>query len=395
MFETALSESGDLGSPQVCSPPKDSAIVNRSSLRIAMVSARCFPLMGGIETHIYEVSSRLAARGHKMTLLTTDPSGRLPIEEMHGETHIIRVKAWPAQSDYYLAPAIYRHISSGNYDLVHIQGCHTFVPPLGMLAAIRKRIPFIVSFHSGGHSSPIRNAVRGIQWGSLAPLFRQAALHVGVSNFEADFFSKKMRVPRSKFVVIPNGAELPQVRPIDQPKEGRLIVSIGRLERYKGHHRAIEAMQKLQWRFPDVSLKILGSGPYEGELRTLVKKLRLEKRVTITSVPPAERQGLATQLSAADLVVLLSEYEAHPVAVMEALSLGRKVLTSNTSGFIELAQRGLIKTVQLASTPIEIAAAMADALDAPDPCSNFTLPSWADCADGLDEAYQRVMRFAK
>ena len=94
-------------------------------------------------------------------------------------------------------------------------------------------------------------------------------------------------------------------------------------------------------------------------------------------------------------MVLLSEYEAHPVAVMEALSLGRKVLTSDTSGFIELAQRGLIKTVQLASTPIEIAAAMADALDAPDPCSNFTLPSWADCADGLDEAYQRVMRFAK
>ena len=360
-----------------------------------MVSARCFPLMGGIETHIYEVSSRLAAKGHNITLLTTDPSGRLPAEEMHGGAHIIRVKAWPARSDYYLAPAIYGHISSGNYDLVHIQGCHTLVPPLGMLAAIRKRIPFIVSFHSGGHSSRIRNAVRGMQWSSLAPLFRQAALHVGVSDFEADFFSEKMRVPRSKFAVIPNGAELPQVRPSDQSKEGRLIVSIGRLERYKGHHRAIEAMQKLQWRFPDVRLKILGSGPYEAELRRQVKKLRLEKRVTITSIPPAERQGLATLLSAADLVVLLSEYEAHPVAVMEALSLGRKVLTSNTSGFIELAQRGLIKTVQLTSTSIEIAAAMADALNAPDPRFNFALPSWADCADRLDEAYHGVMRLAK
>jgi len=54
---------------------------------------------------------------------------------------------------------------------------------------------------------------------------------------------------------------------------------------------------------------------------------------------------MASVLSTADLVVLLSEYEAHPVAVMEALALGRRVLTSDTSGFAELAQKGLTQTV--------------------------------------------------
>lgn len=50
-------------------------------LRIAMVAARCFPFMGGIELHIHEVAPRLAALGHDLTLLTTDPVGNLPREE--------------------------------------------------------------------------------------------------------------------------------------------------------------------------------------------------------------------------------------------------------------------------------------------------------------------------
>ncbi|MFN8528578.1 MAG: hypothetical protein U0670_08200 [Anaerolineae bacterium] len=36
-------------------------------------------------------------------------------------------------------------------------------------------------------------------------------------------------------------------------------------------------------------------------------------------------------LARASLVVLFSEYEAHPVAVMEALSLRRPVLVADTS----------------------------------------------------------------
>jgi glycosyltransferase involved in cell wall biosynthesis len=44
-------------------------------------------------------------------------------------------------------------------------------------------------------------------------------------------------------------------------------VSCGRLERYKGHHRVIEALPLVQQTVPDATLHILGSGPYEKELR--------------------------------------------------------------------------------------------------------------------------------
>ena len=366
---------------------------NPAPLRIAMVAARCFPFMGGIELHIHEVSPRLAAMGHDLTVITTDPLGNLPREEVLAGVRIVRVRAWPSIEDYYLAPAIYNKIVKCNFDLVHIQGCHTFVPPVGMLAAIRKRVPFAVTFHSGGHSSPFRKAIRNIQWKTLAPLVRQASAHIGVSEFEAEFFSAKIGVPRSKFTVVPNGAQLPEVSPSQGvPKDGRLIVSIGRLERYKGHHRAIEAVHELQSRCPDVRLRVLGSGPYERELRQLVERLGLGRSVAIGSIPPAERHRLATLLTASDLVVLLSEYEAHPVAIMEALSLGRKVLTSDTSGFRELADRGLIRTVSLKSSPAEIAAAMADALDAPSRPVEFSLPNWDDCAGKLDEIYRNVAR---
>ncbi len=37
-----------------------------------MVSANAFPLMGGIEMHVHEVSRRLSAAGVDVTVLTTD-----------------------------------------------------------------------------------------------------------------------------------------------------------------------------------------------------------------------------------------------------------------------------------------------------------------------------------
>jgi len=58
---------------------------------------------------------------------------------------------------------------------------------------------------------------------------------------------------------------------------------------------------------------------------------------------------MAEMLSQAMLVALLSEYEAHPVAVMEALALRRPVLVADTSGMRELAEQGFARSVSLDS----------------------------------------------
>jgi glycosyltransferase involved in cell wall biosynthesis len=132
-------------------------------LKILMVTPRYFPLMGGVETHVYEVARRLAARGVDVTVLTTDPTGELAARETSEGVSIIRVRAYPPSTDFYVAPAIYKIVSEGDWDVVHCQGFHTFVPPIAMLAAQRAGIPYMLSFHSGGHSSGLRHSIRGLQ----------------------------------------------------------------------------------------------------------------------------------------------------------------------------------------------------------------------------------------
>ncbi|RWH78909.1 MAG: glycosyltransferase family 1 protein [Mesorhizobium sp.] len=359
-------------------------------MRILMVAARCYPLIGGIETHIQEVGPRLVARSHAVDVLTTDPSGELPVEEDVRGMRVRRVRAWPRELDLYAAPGIYTAIRRGVWDLIHFQGYNSFVAPIGLLAAVRGDLPFILTFHSGGHSSRLRNAVRGTQHALLRPLVARAARLIGVSEFEADFFSVRMGVPRERFVVIPNGAAMPVASPGVQV-DPHLIVSGGRLERYKGHHRAIAALPELIRRVPDVRLHIVGTGPYEGELRRLVATLGLEKRVTIAGIPGSERQKMADLLASAALFVLFSEYEAHPIAVMEALSLRRPVLVSDTSGLRELAANGLCRAIPCNADPGELAAAMAEELEAHREVPDLALPDWDACAQALSDVYCDVL----
>jgi glycosyltransferase involved in cell wall biosynthesis len=359
-------------------------------MRILMVAARCYPLMGGIETHIQEVGPRLVACGHAVDVLTTDPSGKLPVEEEVRGMRVKRVPAWPKDLDLYVAPGIYTAIRRGAWDLIHFQGYNTFVVPIGLLAAVRGDVPFVLTFHSGGHSSRLRNAVRGTQHALLRPLVARAARLIGVSEFEANFFSARMGVTRERFAVIPNGAAMPAASP-GVNVDPHLIVSGGRLERYKGHHRAIAALPELIRRIPDARLHVVGTGPYEGELRRLVGTLGLEQRVTIAAIPGSERQKMADLLASAGLFVLFSEYEAHPVAVMEALSLRRPVLVSDTSGLRELATNGLCRAIPCDAGPGELAAAMVEELETHREIPDLALPDWDACAQALSDVYRDVV----
>jgi glycosyltransferase involved in cell wall biosynthesis len=359
--------------------------------RILMVSARYFPFIGGIETHIHEVGTRLVAGGHSVTVLTTDPSGKYPAQENVSGMHVSRVKAWPERGDLYFAPGIFTRLAKGDWDVVHIQGYHTFVAPLALIAAIQQDIPFVITFHSGGHSSRLRQAMRGVQHGLLRPLISRARQLIAVSQFEAEFFSRRMRLPRERFSVIPNGARATCAIRRRTREKSPIVVSIGRLERYKGHHRAIEAFPELLRRLPDARLLVLGQGIYERQLRSLVQKLALEEHVSIGSIPPNERQRIADLLSGAGLMVLLSEYEAHPIAVMEALSLGCPVLVSDTSGLRELAEKGHCRCIPLNASRKELAEAMADELQNRREMPETSLPDWDRCTDALSRVYETVV----
>jgi glycosyltransferase involved in cell wall biosynthesis len=360
------------------------------AMHIVMVAARYYPFLGGIETHIHEVGTRMAALGHQVTVLTTDPTGALPSKEDVCGMRIKRVRAWPKNRDYYFSPGLYRQLSQGQWDIIHFQGYHTFAVPIGLLAAVRRDVPFVLTFHSGGHSSPLRNALRRPQHAMLAHLVARASRLIAVSRYEAEFFSRRMRLDHARFAVVPNGASLPP--PSTRSGHDRnLVVSIGRLERYKGHHRVIAAFPELLRRVPEARLQIVGSGPYERELRGLVRILGLEERVAIGAIASADRQSLSDLLASAGLVVLLSEYEAHPVAIMEALSLRRRALVGDTSGLRELAELGLCRSIPLDASPSAVAGAMAEELESEHQVPDFALPDWNACARQLLGIYESVL----
>ena len=363
-------------------------------LSVLMVSAHYFPTMGGIETHVYEVARRLVKKGVEVTILTTMPRhtfAQMPREAESEGMRIIRVNAWSHTSDFCIAPQIYPAIKAGAWDIVHCQGIHTIVPPLAMLGARRARIPFVVTFHTGGHSSSLRNKVRSTQWHVLRPLLAGAEHLIGVSRFEAEYFRNMLQLPARRFSVIPNGATLQAPTGQAGATAGEtLIVSPGRLERYKGHQHMISALPKIRERRPDARLLILGAGPYESSLRKLAQDSGVAESVEIRAIPASDRQAMARTLSQASLVALMSEYEAHPVAVMEALSLRRPVLGIDTAGQRELAAQGLIRTVPLHSTAEVIAAAALEQIERPFIPQRITLPTWDECAEKLLNVYESV-----
>jgi glycosyltransferase involved in cell wall biosynthesis len=363
-------------------------------VRVLIVAARFLPDLGGTETHIHEVTRRMAKRGDlDLTVLTTDRSGNRPVrEESEGYT-VLRCRAYPRHRDYYFAPGVYGHIVKGTYDIVHCQGIHTAVPILAMIAARRAEIPYLVTLHSGGHSSGLRRRLRNTQWRALAPLLRSAAVIIAVSRFELRAFQKACSLSPAHFRILPNGGDLPTGAERSETIPGR-IVSSGRLERYKGHQRAIQALPIVQRSIPGATLHILGSGPYEGQLRSLVRTLGLEKSVTIEYIAPDDRERMAQALSRAAVVAALSEYEAHPVAVAEALALGIPTVGLDATGVGDLVKDGLVKGVPRDASPATIARTLVAALESEDVRSSVRLPTWDTAAADLAHVYTGVAQAA-
>ncbi|MDP2631974.1 MAG: glycosyltransferase [Candidatus Uhrbacteria bacterium] len=116
-------------------------------------------------------------------------------------------------------------------------------------------------------------------------------------------------------------------------KEDGSVVYFGRLERYKGVHNLIEAMKL----FPQVTLKIIGSGPYESELRKIAKGMGNVKFLGFVS-----GNGLWETVGRARVVVVPSQvYETFGLSALEAMAVGRPVIVSDVGALKEVVEDGV------------------------------------------------------
>lgn len=112
--------------------------------------------------------------------------------------------------------------------------------------------------------------------------------------------------------------------------------------------------------------------------------------MTFTSFDGTQREALGALLRSSDVVALMSDYEANPVAVMEALALGRKVVVADTSGLSELGSEGLATALPPDVSPEVLAGVLARVAEEADPVAP-DLPTWDGCADQLLELYEAIL----
>jgi glycosyltransferase involved in cell wall biosynthesis len=354
-----------------------------------MVTPRFHPDQGGIETHVREVSRRLVTKGHQVTVATTGTEHGYASRELVDGIDVFRVRGMPRDADIKWAPTLWKIVRRGPWDIVHLQSYHTLVAPLTMAAARAASLPYFVTFHGGGHSSSIRSRLRPAQQLALRPLFAGAERLVAVARFEIDEYARRLHLDPEHFIYIPNGADLPPL-PTDAPtRDPRLIASIGRLERYKGHHHVIAAMPLILAEEPDARLWIAGNGGYEGELRRLADAVGASHAIEFRSIPNNDRAAMARELARVGLVVMASSFETHPIALLEAAALGCPLLVSPNSGMRELVDNGLARAVPDLA-PQALSAAIVSALRDPRPPASVQMPSWDDCAEGLADLYRTV-----
>ena len=109
------------------------------------------------------------------------------------------------------------------------------------------------------------------------------------------------------------------------PQETRFILFAGRLHPQKDPLLLIEAFAHLNR--PNVHLLMAGAGELEAEIRTRITKHNLLKQVTVLGAVPQARLAKLHQISS--VFVLSSVFEGLPLTVLEALSCGTPVVTTD------------------------------------------------------------------
>ncbi|MGN3783805.1 UNVERIFIED_CONTAM: colanic acid biosynthesis glycosyltransferase WcaL [Escherichia coli] len=174
-------------------------------------------------------------------------------------------------------------------------------------------------------------------------LFRRGDLMLPISDLWAGRL-QKMGCPREKIAVSRMGVDMTRFspRPVKAPATPLEIISVARLTEKKGLHVAIEACRQLKEQGMAFRYRILGIGPWERRLRTLIEQYQLEDVVDMPGFKPSHE--VKEMLDDADVFLLPSvtgadgDMEGIPVALMEAMAVGIPVVSTLHSGIPELVE---------------------------------------------------------
>jgi colanic acid/amylovoran biosynthesis glycosyltransferase len=160
---------------------------------------------------------------------------------------------------------------------------------------------------------------------------------VGVSSFgRSQLLRRTPAAQWGKIHVVPCGVDSSFLGDahMTPPPAAKRLVCVGRLCEQKGQLLLVEAAAQVRALCGPFELVLVGDGELRAELEALVQRLGLQDVVRITGWASGEQ--VRHELQQARAMVLPSFAEGLPVVIMEALALGRPVISTFVAGIPEL-----------------------------------------------------------
>ncbi len=324
-------------------------------MHIGYIIARFYPFKGGAEQNCWQLATRSAAQGHQVTVLTSDASPtaeRLQLDEHISGIRILRAKAWNKQLNLGFYPALLPQILKVDADVIHVCNGAGFIWRDFCLFWKRIFSPktcFIITPHGPFLVTPnthdgVKALMARIAKLLLKPYFtllwsRLFDWVIAVNPKQEKWLTKDLGFKKKKIIVIPNGIDSNLLQDkLPARKYGKLAADdkestltlgyVGRMEKYKGLHKVLMAISKSG--LEKVKFVIMGSGIYEQELLQLISNFKLESQVEVV-INPSDRKRDQLMTDEIDCMVLLSDWEATGIVLLEGMAKGCFIITNTNN----------------------------------------------------------------
>lgn len=302
-------------------------------MKIAQITSSYFPHIGGVETHVNKISELLAEKGHEVTILTTDSSGKLPSIETIRGVKVIRFNSLAVGGFSFFPEGFIQYLkqNSKNFDILHAQGYTSMASFYAARAKSSNKFVFTPHYFGKG-STAFRTFLHVPYTFFGKKIFDKADAILSTSEYEKNLVHHDFGVDLRRITIIPNGVSLNDFSRNEKNKhDGRIIIYVGRLEKFKGVDYAIKALPYLD---QDIKLEIVGDGSYYASLVKIAKKLGVADRVIFFGGNLSKKE-IFRKYANADLAILLSKHECFGLTIAEALASGTACIVANTTALTE------------------------------------------------------------
>ena len=237
--------------------------------------------------------------------------------------------------DLRIIPNLYHLFQTFKPDVVHT---HLYVLHYVFLAMLLCRIPVRVHTIHTIAQKEVDRIGKLVHWvvfrlGRVVPV----SISLEVANTVHALYGRGIRTP-----VIYNG--IPTARFVSKAGRGMgeggknmVLLHSGRFVPEKGHLLLIEAFDLSIKEYPWMQLWLVGDGEFRPAVERAVSEKGLQEKVFFLGI----RNDVSNLLADCDLFVLSSSYEGFSLAVLEAMAVGKPVVSTRVGGVPELVEDGL------------------------------------------------------